>query len=110
LNRIELTAEIIERQGLRLTPAGIAVSAMMLSHHGEEVEAGHPRDVVFEVSAIGIGAVAERLDQAALGETYRFSGFLANKTRAVRSLVFHIREFKEFRKESDHASPETIRK
>ncbi len=92
-----------------MTPAGISVSAMMLLHRGEEIEAGHPRDVLFEVSAVGIGAVAERLDQAALGETYRFSGFLANRTRAVRSLVFHIREFKEFRKESEHASTETIR-
>jgi primosomal replication protein N len=99
LNRFELTAEIIERQVLRLTPAGIAVSAMMLLHRGEEIEAGHAREVVFEMSAIGIGAFAERLDQAALGDSYRFSGFVAKKTRLGRSLVFHIKEFSEFRKE-----------
>jgi primosomal replication protein N len=52
-----------------------------------------------EVQAVGIGAVAERLQALDLGRPFRFSGFMANKTRSVRSLIFHITDFEEYRKD-----------
>ena len=99
MNRFELVAEVVERQAVRMTPAGLAVLSLTLSHRSNQIEAGSPRELALEVQALGIGAIAERLQALQLGQTFRFTGFIANKTRSIRSLIFHITDIEEFRKD-----------
>jgi len=99
LNRFELVGEIVERQAIRLTPAGLAVVTFSLVHRSSQIEAGATRELSMEVQAVGIGAIAERLQALELGRLFRFTGFIANKTRSIRSLIFHITDFEEFRKD-----------
>ncbi len=94
-----MAGEIVERQALRLTPAGVAVLALTLTHQSSQMEANAKRELSLEVQAVGLGAIAERLQLLELATPFLFSGFIANKTRSVRSLIFHITDFKEFTKD-----------
>jgi primosomal replication protein N len=78
---------------MRYTPAGIPIVAAKLLHSSEQVEAGIPRLVEFEIAAQAAGEISGRFNQAQLGGTFRFKGFLARKNRNSRSLVFHIIDF-----------------
>ena len=68
------------------------MSAKLL-HTSKQVEAGVERLVEFEMTAIAAGEISGRFNQAELGATYRFTGFLARKNRNSKSLVFHISDF-----------------
>jgi primosomal replication protein N len=68
------------------------VSAKLL-HTSKQVEAGVERLVEFEMTAVAAGEISGRFNQAELGATYRFTGFLARKNRNSKSLVFHILDF-----------------
>ena len=46
-----------------------------------------------EAPAIGFESVAHRLAECGLDETYRFTGFLANRSRKSKRTVFHIIDF-----------------
>jgi len=78
---------------LRYTPAGIPIVAATLSHSSEQVEAGIPRLIEFEIAALAAGEISGRFNQAQLGGTFRFKGFLARKNRNSKSLIFHIVDF-----------------
>ena len=78
---------------MRYTPAGIPIVAARLWHCSEQLEAGILRQVEFEVAAIAVGEISGRFNQAVLGEVFRFTGFLARKSRNSKSLVFHITDF-----------------
>ncbi len=78
---------------MRYTPAGIPIVAATLSHSSEQVEAGIPRLIEFEIAALAAGEISGRLNQAQLGGTFRFKGFLARKNRNSKSLIFHIVDF-----------------
>jgi primosomal replication protein N len=93
VNRLQLIASIAERDALRYTPAGIPIVSAKLLHSSEQIEAGVPRLVQFEVAALAAGEISGRFNQAELGGTFRFSGFLARKSRNSRTLVFHITDF-----------------
>lgn len=92
-NQFQLTANIGEREMLRYTPAGIPVVSARLLHSSEQIEAGIPRLVEFEIAAIAVGEISGRFSTAELGQTFRFTGFLARKNRNSKSLVFHIVDF-----------------
>jgi primosomal replication protein N len=93
VNEFHLIAVIGERDVLRYTPAGIPIVAAKLAHSSEQVEAGIPRLVEFEVAAIAAGEISGRFNQAPLGAPFKFTGFLARKSRNSKSLVFHITDF-----------------
>ncbi len=78
---------------MRYTPAGILILSLKLQHSSQQIEAGIPRVVEFEMTAVAAGEIGKRLVQEELGGTFRFTGFLARKNRNSRSLVFHITEF-----------------
>jgi primosomal replication protein N len=78
---------------LRYTPAGIPIVSAKLLHRSEQVEAGIPRLIEFEVAALAAGEISGRFSQAELGGSFQFSGFLARKSRNSKSLVFHIIDF-----------------
>jgi primosomal replication protein N len=48
--------------------------------------------VEFEIAAIAAGEISGRFNQAELGGTFQFTGFLARKNRNSKSLIFHITE------------------
>ena len=78
---------------MRYTPAGIPIVTAKLLHSSKQVEAGIERLVELEVPAIASGEIAGKFNQADMSETYRFSGFMARKSRNSKSLVFHIIDF-----------------
>ena len=92
-NRFQFVASIAERETLRYTPAGIPVVSARLLHRSRQEEAGIQRSVEFEISALAVGEISGRFNDAALGGIFHFTGFLARRNRNSKSLVFHITEF-----------------
>jgi len=95
VNQFQLVARISEREVLRYTPAGIPIVSARLLHNSQQLEAGVPRLVEFEIAAIAAGEISGRFDRAELGRTFQFTGFVARKSRNGKSLVFHIIDFVE---------------
>jgi primosomal replication protein N len=93
VNQFQFIASIAERDVIRYTPAGIPVVTAKLQHQSEQTEAGIKRLVEFELTAFAAGEISGRLNRAALGEMFRFTGFMARKNRNSKSLVFHIVDF-----------------
>jgi len=93
MNQFQLVAQVVEREVLRYTPAGIPIVAARLAHTSQQIEAGLPRLVEFEVSAIAAGEISGRFNQIEPGQMQRFTGFMARKNRNSKSLVFHIVDF-----------------
>jgi len=91
MNRVVITAQIVERQALRYTPAGLPALDLRIAHASQVQEAGAVRQVSFEMRAVGIGAVAEELSRFAVGDTARIAGFLGPIARG-KSVVLHITE------------------
>ncbi len=83
----------MERSLLRYSPAGVPVSQCVLQHASSQREAGQERQIEMQVAAVGLGDIALQLDQALLGQPYRFTGFLAQTRRNSRNVVYHITEF-----------------
>jgi primosomal replication protein N len=93
VNRLQLVATIAERDALRYTPAGIPIVTGKLLHESKQVEANVERLVELEVAAVAAGEISGRFNQAELGATFEFTGFLARKNRQSKTLVFHITDF-----------------
>lgn len=91
-----MLASIAERDAVRYTPAGIPMVTARLLHGSEQIEAGIPRQIEFEMTAIAAGEISGRFSRAELGVLFRFSGFLARKSRNSKSLVFHISDFETY--------------
>ncbi|RJG06446.1 primosomal replication protein N [Noviherbaspirillum cavernae] len=96
MNQLKFVACIAERDALRYTPAGIPIVSAKLLHSSEQVEAGVSRLVEFEVAAVAAGEISGRFNQAELGSTCWFTGFLARKNRNSKSLVFHVTDFEAY--------------
>ena len=90
MNQFQLVAQVAEREMLRFTPAGIPIVAAKLSHSSQQLEAKVMRVVEFEVSALAVGEISGQFSQLELGQSYRFTGFMARKNRNSKSLIFHI--------------------
>ena len=93
-NRFQCVASLAQREIMRYSPAGIPIVTATLLHRSEQVEAGGVRIVELEISAHAAGDVAHKLEQISLGETLKFSGFMAKKNRNSKSLIFHLHDFK----------------
>ena len=78
---------------MRYTPSGIPLVDCVLEHSSEMSEAGQLRQVELEVPAVAFEGVAQRLAASPLEQTYRFTGFLANRSRKSRRAIFHITDF-----------------
>lgn len=92
MNRLVLSAQVVERRATRYTPAGLPAADLTLRHESQLSEDGTARKVAVELRAIGIGSIAERLGRLAVGETAGFAGFLSAQ-RNGRGVLFHITEF-----------------
>jgi len=93
LNRLGLTAALVEREAIRYTPAGVPIVGLKLSHQSVQREAGADRTVELEISAIAADRLALRMDRVALGTELKLEGFLAPRRRNVKALVLHITAF-----------------
>ena len=89
MNRLVLSAQIVERAALRYTPAGIPACDLALRHESQASEAGHVRKVSLDIKAVALAEVAQHTARLALGSTGQFAGFLA-AGRNGRGIVFHI--------------------
>jgi primosomal replication protein N len=93
LNRVGLTASVVEREPLRWTPAGVPMVGLRLVHRSVQSEAGAQRAVELELAAVAADGVALRIDRVALGTELRLEGFLAPRRRSARTLVLHVTGF-----------------
>ena len=89
VNRLVLSATLVERAAPRYTPAGLPALDLSLKHESEVSEDGQPRKVSMEMKAVAIGAVTQVLMPLALGSVGLYGGFITS-TRNGRGLLFHI--------------------
>lgn len=91
MNRLLLSATLIERGAVRYTPAGLPALDLVLSHQSEVEQDGQPRKISMEVKALAIGAINAQIGTLGLGSQASFAGFLAT-ARNGRGLLFHVTE------------------
>ena len=93
MNRLQLTATLIERTDLRYTPAGIPVIEAQLQHRSRTEEAGVERQLDFSFGAVAIGETARQLARESLGGKLQLEGFVAPRSRRSTRLLVHVRSF-----------------
>jgi primosomal replication protein N len=91
MNRLVLSAQLVERGATRYTPAGLPAVDLVLKHASTLSEDGQPRKVSLEIKAVAIGGMTRRLSELPLGQAGDFAGFLAT-ARNGRGLLFHVTE------------------
>jgi primosomal replication protein N len=89
MNRLVLSATLVQRSALRYTPAGLPALDLVLAHASTVSEDGQPRKVSLEMRAVAIGAVTQPLQALALGAQALFAGFLA-ASRNGRGWLLHV--------------------
>jgi primosomal replication protein N len=89
VNRLLLTAALVQRSALRYTPAGLPALDLSLEHESTVSEDGQPRKVSMEMRAVALGAVTQPISGLAMGQGATFAGFITS-TRNGRGLLFHI--------------------
>lgn len=99
MNRLQLDAQIVEREPLRYTPAGVPIVNCLLTHRGTTQEAGTARQTDLTLVAMAAGEISGSIANLELGHAARFAGFLAPRHRNAKSLVFHITELLEIEKD-----------
>ena len=92
MNRVVLSAQLVERGAVRYTPAGLPACDLSLRHESQVTEAGQPRKVSLEMRAVVIGELTQRLAGLEIGTAGTFAGFLTNQ-RNGRGAVLHVTEF-----------------
>ena len=92
MNRLVLTAQLLERSALRYTPAGLPALDLSLKHESQVSQDGVARQVWFEIRARAIGEITQRLVRLEIGAAGTFAGFLTNQ-RNGRGTVLHVTEF-----------------
>ena len=91
MNRLVLTAQLLERGALRYTPAGLPALDLSLKHESQVTQDGQPRQVSVEIKARALGAITQRVAVLEMGSTHGFAGFLGSH-RNGRGVVFHVTE------------------
>jgi len=91
MNRLVLSARLVERGAVRYTPAGLPALDLSLQHESQVSEDGQPRKVSMEIRAVAIGAITRQLTVLAIGSTGLYAGFLT-AGRNGRGLSFHLTE------------------
>ena len=89
MNRLVLSATLVERAALRYTPAGLPALDLSLQHESEVSEDGQPRKVSMEMKAVAIGSITRPLLALDLGTACVCAGFVTS-SRNKRGLLFHI--------------------
>ena len=61
-----------------------------ISHLSRQIEAGRPRQVECEISAVALAQMAETIVGIAPGTKVKLTGFLAKRSRMSSQLVLHV--------------------
>jgi primosomal replication protein N len=93
LNHLVVRGQLVQREALRYTPAGVAVVEAVFHHDGEAVEAGLARKLRFDLDVVAVGALALKLAALSLGSKATLTGFLATRSHRSRKLRMHITDF-----------------
>ena len=94
MNRVLLSAQIVERKALRYTPAGLPALDLVLQHESEVTEVQQNRKVKLEIKAVALGSMAEKLNRQETGVTFGLVGFLG-APRTGRGVLLHITELND---------------
>ncbi len=94
MNRLVLTALLVEIAPLRYTPAGLSAADVLLEHESELLEAGVSRQVKASLRGRALGELAEKIIKLPLGSHCEFEGFLASPKNS-KSVVFHLTQFNQ---------------
>ena len=89
MNRLVLSAALVERKAPRYTPAGLPALDLSVKHESTVSEDGQARQVSFEMKAVAIGAVTKQLAPLEMGSSLLLGGFITS-TRNGKGLLFHI--------------------
>jgi primosomal replication protein N len=89
MNRLVLSATLVERKAPRYTPAGLSALDISVKHESVVSEDGQARLVAFEMKAVAIGVVTRQLAPLEMGCALTLGGFITS-TRNGRGLLFHI--------------------
>jgi primosomal replication protein N len=89
-NRFVVDGELVELDGLRYTPAGVARIALKIRNVSTQQEAGMPRQVQCEIPALAFGAAAKQASVLQVGQRVKAEGFLAQRSLRIAQLVMHI--------------------
>lgn len=92
MNKLELSARVLECEPLRHTPAGLPALEMVLAHESEVIEAGHPRRVELTIAAVALGDLALLLKDTALGSELLVQGFLAPTRKDSVKVKLHLQQ------------------
>ena len=91
-NQVVISGELIVREEVRFTPAGIASVALTLRHASEQSEAGESRQVQCSIHAVAFAEAARKVAGFSTGQTVRVKGFLAQRSLRNRQLVLHVND------------------
>lgn len=91
MNRLVLSAQLIERGAVRYTPAGLPALDLALRHESQVTQEGSLRRISMEIKARAVGEITRQLAGIEIGSTCGFAGFLGSQ-RNGRGIVFHLTE------------------
>lgn len=92
MNKLVLSAVVIEAKPIRYTPAGLPALEMVLQHESDVQQAGHQRRVELSITAIAFGDLALLLADVVLGTSLMVTGFLAPTRKGSSRMVLHIQQ------------------
>lgn len=91
MNRLVLSAQLVQRGAMRYTPAGLPALDLSLKHESQVTQDGQPRKVSVEIKARAVGEISKQLALLEMGSEHGFAGFLGSQ-RNGRGVVFHVTE------------------
>jgi primosomal replication protein N len=89
-NEVRLSGQLVERDVLRHTPAGLPAVGFRIRHASQQTEAERPRSVECEIQAVALGRPAHLVAAASLGSEIALTGFLAQKSLRNKTPVLHV--------------------
>ena len=91
MNRVELSATIVEISAQRFTPAGLPALDLLLEHQMELEELGRKRQVRLSIRALVMGDLVKAISDTPLGTPLGLVGFLVSP-KSYKTVIFHIQE------------------
>lgn len=89
-NSVRLSAILATLDPLRHTPAGIPVIEFRLTHASQQLEAGHQRQVEFEMACKAAGELAGRVAGMHAGDPMTVEGFLNRRHHKSQQVILHV--------------------
>lgn len=93
-NRCVIDGELVEKDDLRFTPAGIPRITLKVRHISTQIEAGVHRQVCCVVPMLALGETALKVNSFDLGRQVSVVGFLAQRSLRITQLVLHVDNIK----------------